>query len=81
MSTNNKHVATTVMLFLAGAALGATAVLLLTPTPGRKLRGRLADLGETSADQVKYLAREAKFRITPKTKGADYKYDGGEAWI
>lgn len=76
MSTNK-----TVMAFFAGAALGATAALLLAPTSGRELRGRVADLGEASADEVKRLAREAKFRMTPKSKGDDYKYDGGDAWI
>lgn len=81
MSTKNDHVATTLMAFLAGAVIGATAVLLLTPAPGRKFRGKITDLGETSAERVKRLAREAKFRITPKTKCADYKYDGGDAWI
>ena len=78
MSTNNKS---TVMAFFAGAAIGAAAALLLTPVSGRELRGKLADLGETSADEVKRLAREAKFRITPKTKCDDYKYDGGDAWV
>lgn len=78
MSTNNKS---TVMAFFAGAAIGAAAALLLTPVSGRELRGKLADLGETSADEVKRLAREAKFRITPKSKCDDYKYDGGDAWV
>ena len=78
MSTTNK---TTVMAFFAGAVVGATAALLLAPTSGRELRGKIADLGETSADEVKRLAREAKFKVSPKSKCADYKYDGGDAWI
>ena len=78
MSTNNKS---TVLAFFAGAAIGATAALLLTPVSGRELRGKLADLGENSADEVKRLAREAKFRVSPKCKGDDYKYDGGDAWV
>lgn len=81
MSNNNKHVAITVMAFLSGAIVGATAALILTPAPGNEMRGKLADLGETSAEQVKRLAREAKFRMSPKTKCAEYKYDGGDAWI
>jgi len=81
MSTNNNNTATTVMAFFAGATIGAAAALLLTPVSGRELRGRLANLGETSADQVKRLACEAKFRVTPKPSYADYKYDGGDAWI
>ena len=78
MSTNNKS---TVLAFFAGAAIGAAAALLLTPVSGRELRGKLADMGETSADEVKRLAREAKFRMSPKTKCDDYKYDGGDAWV
>lgn len=78
MSTTNK---TTAMAFFAGAVVGVTAALLLAPTSGRELRGKIADLGETSADEVKRLAREAKFRMSPKSKCADYKYDGGDAWI
>lgn len=78
MSTTNKS---TVLAFFAGAAIGATAALLLTPLSGRELRGKLANLGESSADEVQRLAREAKFRMTPKTGYVDYKYDGGDAWI
>ena len=78
MSTNNK---TTVLAFFAGAAIGATAALLLAPTSGRELRGKIADLGENSADKVQRLAREAKFQMTPKSRCDDYKYDGGDAWI
>lgn len=81
MSTNNNNLAITVLAFLSGAIIGATAALILTPAPGRELRGKLADLGETSADRVKRLAREAKFMMSPKSKGTDYKYDGGDAWI
>ena len=78
MSTNNKS---TILAFFAGAAIGAAAALLLTPVSGRELRGKLAGLGENSADEVNRLAREAKFRVSPKSKGDDYKYDGGDAWV
>ena len=81
MSTDNNHAVITVLAFLSGAVIGATAALILTPAPGRKVRGKLAELGESSAEQVKRLAREAKFRMTPRTRCADFKYDGGDAWI
>lgn len=81
MSKNNNSSATFVMALLAGAAVGAAAALLLAPTSGRELRGKLADLGESSAEEVKRLAREAKFRISTRSKCPDYKYDGGDAWI
>lgn len=80
MSTNNDSAAAMVA-FVSGAVIGAVAALLLAPVPGRETRGKLSDLGETTADRVKRLAREAKFRATPKTRGADYEYDGGDAWI
>ena len=81
MSTNNDNAAAAVIAFVSGAVIGAAAALLLTPAPGREIRGKLSNLGETAADRVKRLAREAKFRVSPKTKGADYEYDGGDAWI
>ena len=81
MSTNNDSAAAAVIAFVSGAVIGAAAALQLAPAPGRETRGKLSDLGETAADRVKRAAREAKFRVTPKTRGADYEYDGGDAWI
>jgi gas vesicle protein len=81
MSTNNDNAAAAVIAFVSGAVIGAAAALLLAPAPGRETRGKLNDLGESTADRVRRLAREAKFRVTPKSKGADYEYDGGDAWI
>jgi len=81
MSTNNDNAAAAVIALVSGAVIGAVAALLLAPAPGREMRGKLSGLGETAADRVKRLARDAKFRVTPKTRGADYEYDGGDAWI
>lgn len=81
MSTNNNNAAATVIAFASGAVIGVAAALLLAPAPGREIRGKLTDLGETAADRVKRLAREAKFRVTPKSKIDGYEYDGGDAWI
>lgn len=81
MSTNNDNAAAAVIAFVSGAVIGAAAALLLAPAPGREIRGKLSDMGESAADRLKRLAREAKFRATPKTRGADYEYDGGDAWI
>ncbi len=81
MSTNNDNAAAAVIAFVSGAVIGAAAALLLAPAPGRETRCKLSGLGETAADRVKRVAREAKFRVSPKTKGADYEYDGGDAWI
>lgn len=81
MSTNNDNAAAAVIALVSGAVIGAAVALLLAPVPGREVRGKLSGLGETAADRVKRLARDAKFRVTPKTRGADYEYDGGDAWI
>ncbi len=81
MSTNNDNAAAAVIAFVSGAVIGAAAALLLAPATGREIRGKLSDLGETATDRVKRLAREAKFRTSSKTRGADYEYDGGDAWI
>lgn len=81
MSTNNDNAAAAVIAFVSGAVIGAAAALLLAPAPGREVREKLSDLGETAAERVKRLAREAKFKVTPKSKGGSYEYDGGDAWI
>ena len=81
MSTNNDNAAAAVIAFVSGAVIGAAAALLLAPAPGREIREKLSDLGETAADKMKRLAREAKFKVATKAKGAGYEYDGGDAWI
>lgn len=81
MSSNNDNAAAAIIAFVSGAVIGATAALLLTPKAGHEVREKLSDLGETAAEKMKRLAREAKFKVTPKTKSGDYQYDGGDAWI
>ncbi len=81
MSCNNDNAAAAIIAFVSGAVIGATAALLLTPKPGREVREQLCDLKETAADKMKRLAREAKFRATPRTKTEEFQYDGGDAWI
>jgi gas vesicle protein len=81
MSSNNDNAAAAVIAFVSGAAIGAVAALLLTPTTGSEVRGKLSGLGETAAGKMKRLAREAKFKVTPRSKNGSYEYDGGDAWI
>lgn len=81
MSTNNDNAAAAVIAFVSGAVIGAAAALLLAPAPGRDVREKLSDFGESAAGKVKRLAREAKFKVAPRSKGGDYEYDGGDAWI
>lgn len=80
MSTNSNSAAA-VIAFVSGAVIGVTAALLLTPAPGREVREKLSGLGESAADKLKRLAREAKFQVTPRSKTEGYQYDGGDAWI
>ena len=81
MSSNNDNAAAAVIAFVSGAVIGGAAALLLTPKPGREVREKLSDLGETAAAKVRRLAREAKFKAMPKSKSGDFQYDGGDAWI
>ncbi|MHB8058897.1 MAG: YtxH domain-containing protein [Desulfuromonadaceae bacterium] len=81
MSSSNDNAAAAVIAFASGAVIGVAAALLLAPVPGLEMRGKLSDLRETAAGRVKRLAREAKYKVGPRTKGADYEYDGGDAWI
>lgn len=81
MSTNNNNAAAAVIAFVSGAVIGVATALLLAPTPGREVREKLSDLGESTADKMKRLAREARFKVSPKTKSEGYQYDGGDAWI
>ena len=81
MSTNNDNATAAVIAFVSGAVVGVAAALLLAPAPGREMREKLSGLGETASEKMKRLAREAKFKVTPRTKRAGYEYDGGDAWI
>ncbi|HIJ80170.1 MAG TPA: YtxH domain-containing protein [Desulfuromonadales bacterium] len=81
MSTNNDNAAAAVIAFVSGAVIGAAAALLLAPASGSEVREKLTGFGETAAERMKRLAREAKFKVTPRSKGGDFQYDGGDAWI
>jgi len=81
MSSSNDNAAAAVIAFASGAVIGAVAALLLTPKPGHEVREKLSGLTESAADKMKRYAREAKFRATPRTKGDEFQYDGGDAWI
>ncbi|MEI6208257.1 MAG: YtxH domain-containing protein [Desulfuromonadales bacterium] len=81
MTTCNDNAAAAVVAFVSGAVIGVAAALLLAPMPGRETREKLSGFGENAAGRMKRLAREAKFKVAPKSKGGDYEYDGGDAWI
>lgn len=81
MSSNNDNAAAAVIAFVSGAVIGVAAALLLAPAPGCETREKLSGLGESAAERIKRLAREARFKASGKPKGGDYEYDGGDAWI
>lgn len=81
MSTSNDNAAAAVIAFVSGAVIGAAAALLLAPKPGREVREKLSEFGESAAERVKRLAREARFKASPRAKSGDFEYDGGDAWI
>lgn len=81
MSNNNNNAAAAVIAFVSGAVIGAAAALFLAPAPGREMREKLSGFSGDAAERMKRFAREAKFKVTPKSKGGDYEYDGGDAWI
>jgi gas vesicle protein len=78
----NKNSETSVLLaFIAGAAVAAGVTLLLTPKAGKEVREKLGDVKEDAVQKIKECAREAKFRVGPKTKQDAFFYEGGDCWI
>lgn len=49
--------------FLAGAAIGAGAALLLAPKTGEEMREKIADLADDAVDSIKEHARQAQQKI------------------
>jgi gas vesicle protein len=54
---------TVLLSFLAGAAIGAGAALLLAPKTGEEVRGKIAELAEDAVDSIKEHARQAQQKI------------------
>lgn len=79
---SNKNIeASAVLAFLAGAVVAAGVTLLLTPRAGKEMREKLGDVKEDAMQKLKECAREAKFKIAPKTKEDAFYYEGGDCWI
>ncbi|HET6418609.1 MAG TPA: YtxH domain-containing protein [Geobacteraceae bacterium] len=72
---------TALLAFLAGAVVAAGLTLLLTPKAGREVREKLGDVSEGAVQKFRACAREAKFRVAPKTKEDAFYYEGGDCWI
>ncbi len=54
---------TVILSFLAGAAVGAGAALLLAPKTGEELRATIKDLADDAVDKIKEYASEAQDKI------------------
>jgi hypothetical protein len=72
---------TVVAAFVAGAALAAGLTLLLNPWTGRRIRENIGEVKEGAMGKLRECAREAKFKLSPKTKTDAFRYEGGDCWI
>lgn len=63
--SKDKDIGTGTMLlsFLAGAAVGIGAALLLAPKTGEEMRGRIKDMADDAVDKIKEYANEAQDKI------------------
>jgi len=55
--------ATVMVSFLAGAAIGSGLALLFAPKTGREVREQIKDLTEDAVDKIKDYARDAQDKI------------------
>lgn len=53
--SDDRNLGTSLLVFLAGAAVGAAVVALTTPKTGAEVRGDLKDMGHKLKDQVSRL--------------------------
>ena len=81
MSNNRSNESTAILAFMTGALIAAGLTLLLTPKTGKEVREKLGETKDEAIDKLKSCAKEAKFRMTPKTRREALEYDGGDAWI
>lgn len=81
MSNRDSNDTTAIVAFMAGAVLAAGITLLLTPRAGKQVREKLDDVREGTMEKLKACAKEAKFKLSSKTKEDAFKYDGGDCWI
>ena len=59
----NNDTGTMLLSFIAGAAVGIGAALLLAPKTGEEMRGRIKDLADDAVDTIKEYATEAQEKI------------------
>ncbi len=76
-----REVESTLLAFVAGAALGAGMALLLTPRSGKEIREKIGDVTDGAVQKLRESAREAKFKISRKTDLDAFSYDGGDSFV
>jgi gas vesicle protein len=54
---------TMLLSFIAGAAVGVGAALLLAPKTGEEMRGKIRELADDAVDKIKEYANEAQDKI------------------
>jgi len=81
MADNGRNEGTALAAFVAGAALGAVAALLLTPKTGKEVREKLGEVTEEAVDKLKCGVKEAKFKVSKKTPEDAFRYEGGDCWV
>ena len=60
---NGVSVGTVLLSFLAGAAVGAGAALLMSPKTGKEIREKIADLTDDAVDRIKGYVVEAQDKL------------------
>lgn len=81
MTKNKYSESTAVAAFVAGAAIAAGLTLLLSPKSGREIRENIGDIKEDAVGRLRECAREARFKLSSKTKSDAFRYEGGDCWI
>jgi len=60
---NDIGTGTMLLSFIAGAAVGVGAALLMAPKTGEEMRGRIKDMADDAVDKIKEYANEAQDKI------------------
>jgi len=83
--SDNEHganLATVVVSFLAGAAIGSGLALLFAPKTGREVREQIRDLTDDAVDKIKDYAKDAQEKVKVYAKDAQEKvkstYESGK---
>lgn len=83
MSEDRGSIGTSLVIFLAGAAVGAAVVALLTPKSGPELRADLRGMGEKVKDRVAHFragccsGEESGPKDAPSEGDPSRPYSGG----